>query len=299
MPEPRLSPMFRIEYDPAGRFNQRYSCHTSPPKMIMCGPPSDQEVLIVKPRDSPLDSGVYSCCCPANCQQQVLYHTPPIEYGGNCHCFSGWKDVTHELCDMKYTVSFSGPAVGAPCAGPHILAESYNGFNSTCHWTVGIPVTFEANIPDVECPERCPGDDDIPIARGTPNCSVIFDMYCELNPCGKKTYLATTLVTNYYPHPCPNLRCDDGSSIPMACNAGCLFLRSWIPNDICSCPKPGTYAAYPFGSPTSWCTSPSTTPIGCDPLGPGGGGHTITIAKVHADDCKPFVCAKPPCTASV
>ena len=295
MPEPRLWPMFRIEYDPAGKFNQRYACRTSPPKMIMCGPPSNEDVLIVKPRDSPLDSGVYSCCCPANCGQQVLYHTPPIEYYGTCHCFSGWKDVTHELCDMQYTASFSGPAVGAPCAGPFTLVEGYSNWDGVCHWTLD---PFNASIPDVECPEQCPGDDLIPVPRGTPNCGVSnFDMYCTMNPCGKKTYFAKVQLSNYYPHPCPNLLCYDGSSIPIVCHVGCMYLRSWIPSDLCSCPKPGTYAAYPFESPTSWCTGP--LPVGCDPLGPGGGGHTITIAKVHADDCKPFVCAKPPCTASV
>ena len=295
MPEPRLWPMFRIEYDPAGKFNHAYSCHTSPPKMIMCGPPSNEDVLIVKPRDSPLDSGVYSCCCPANCQQQVLYHTPPIEYDGNCHCFSGWKDVTHELCDMSYTVSFSGPAIGAPCAGPFTLVERYSPSDSLCYWDVNF---IEYAIPGATCPERCPGDDARGDARNPARCFIEFHMSCFMNPCGKKTYYARINPMNFFPHRCPEQPFGDGS-VPWDCHALCYSLESWIPSDLCSCPKPGTYAAYPFSNPAYWCSNVGTINMPCDPYGPGGGGHTITIAKVHADDCKPFVCAKPPCTASV
>ena len=291
-PVPALIPMFRFEYDPAGQPAPYIGrdCKITPPKMIMCGANADHVLLVKNPGTLGFVDPDYWCCCPKGCEE-LTFGRPP-EYG-ICHCFSGKKDGTGEDCDMIYTATFSGPAIGAPCAGPHTLTERWSpDTQSKCYWDVNF---IEHAIPGATCPERCPGDDARGDARNPARCFIEFHMTCFMNPCGKKTYYARINPMNFFPHRCPEQPCGDGS-IPWDCHALCYSLESWIPSDICGCPKIGTYAAIPFSTPGYWCSNAGTINMPCDPYGPGGGGHTVTIARVHTEDCRPFACAKPPCT---
>ena len=63
----------------------------------------------------------------------------------------------------------------------------------------------------------------------------------------------------------------------------------------------GTYNGYPyrFADDEYWCinTNIPGLPHNCDPW-LANPSHTLTLEKVHAESCKPFNCAAPPCATA-
>ena len=285
-----LIPFSRLKYDRDGEHNPDLGedCYRSPARLVMCGNPA--KVLTVR---NPLQADDYGdnyyCCCPDICEGLAS----PDPVNGICHCFAGKIDFTNDVCNMSYAASVGGPAVGEDCSGPWPLAETNELGEAggeglgVCYWRHNT-----GNIGEEDCPERCDGYDNQGVPREKQYCRTDVRMVCAINPCGDREYLA--ILELWYTHIelCDGQPCGYGDP-SLNCISSCQYIPIYIPSDLCGCPEPGTWGGYPWNDPSKYCSF--TFPeMNCDPLPPGP-RHTITITKIHGDDCKPQNCAKPPC----